>query len=222
MSYYHAEHEAAYQRLKQQGLTQWSALFGETESFDAFPNRPFLEDALTRLELPAGADVLEYGCGTGPAACFLAARGFQVDAIDLIPEAITLARRFARERGLDINFSVQDVCAMGAGSKQYDVILDSYCLQSIVTDPDRVSVLAAVRARLKPSGYYILSTAMYEPDRVYEDNFRYDATTGICSQSDGKPHRRHLRPAALRAELETAGFRVIAQEGPHQGDLICC
>jgi hypothetical protein len=123
---------------------------------------------------------------------------------------------------------------MGAGSKQYDVILDSYCLQSIVTDADRTNVLAAVRARLKPTGYYILSTAMYEPDRVYEDGFRYDATTGICYQSaeagddavqlDGnwyRPHRRHLQPAALRAELERAGLYVSSQQGPHQGDLIC-
>src|SRR3954452_19619349 len=101
--YYYGEHEAAYRRLREEGMSQWSDLFGETENFDAFPNRGFLEDALARLELrsPAEVDVLEYGCGTGPAACFLAARGFQVDAVDLIPEAIMLAQRFAGERGLE-------------------------------------------------------------------------------------------------------------------------
>ncbi|MFD3406407.1 class I SAM-dependent methyltransferase [Kribbella sp. NPDC058693] len=231
MRYYYAEHEAAYQRLVQQGLTQWSDLFGETDEYDVFPNRPFLERVLPQLDLPPEPAVLDYGCGTGPAACFLAARGFRVDAIDLIPEAITLARRFARQRGVDVNFSVQDVCAMGAASKQYDVILDSYCLQSIVTDTDRASLLAAVRDRLKSSGYYILSTAMYDPDRIYEDNFRYDATTGICYQAadpaddaiqlDGiwyVPHRRHLRPTALRTELESAGLHVLSQLG---GDVIC-
>ena len=140
MRYYYAEHQAAYQRLVQQGLTQWSDLFGETDEYDVFPNRPFLERTLPELDLPPEPDVLEYGCGTGPAACFLAARGFRVDAIDLIPEAITLARRFAQQRGVEVNFSVQDVCTMGAGSKQYDVILDSYCLQSIVTDPERTSL----------------------------------------------------------------------------------
>lgn len=231
MRYYYAEHQAAYQRLAQQGLTQWSDLFGETDEYDAFPNRPFLERALPELDLPPEPDVLEYGCGTGPAACFLAARGFRVDAIDLIPEAITLARRFARQRGVEVNFNVQDVCTMGAGSKQYDVVLDSYCLQSIVLDPDRASLLAAVHDRLKDTGYYVLSTAIYDPDRIYEGNFRYDATTGICYQSadpaedavqlDGTwylPHRRHLHPAALRAELEAAGFHVISQEG---GDVVC-
>ncbi|WP_202872410.1 class I SAM-dependent methyltransferase [Kribbella soli] len=135
MRYYYAEHQAAYERLEREGLTQWNDLFEDdrTDDFDAFPNRSFLEHALPQL--PESADVLEYGCGTGAAACFLAARGFRVDAIDLIPEAITLARRFARQRGVTVNFSVQDVCAMPAGSKQYDVIVDSYCLQSIVTDP---------------------------------------------------------------------------------------
>ncbi|TDO52832.1 methyltransferase family protein [Kribbella sp. VKM Ac-2571] len=225
MRYYFAEHQAAYRRLGRGGMTQWNELFGESWTFDDFPNRAFLESVLDRL--PASGEVLEYGCGTGPAACFLAARGFRVDAVDLIPEAIALARRFARQRGVSVNFSVQDMCAMPAGSKQYDVILDSYCLQSIVTDPDRASVLTAVRKRLKPNGHYILSTAMYDPARVYDDNFRYDATTGICYERTTAPaddavqldntwylpHRRHLRPDALRAELERAGLRVISQHG---------
>ncbi|GAB2675092.1 class I SAM-dependent methyltransferase [Kribbella swartbergensis] len=243
MRYYYAEHEAAYRRVEQEGMTQWNDLFEEdrTEDFGAFPNRAFLEHALTRLDLPSSAevDVLEYGCGTGPAACFLAARGFQVDAIDLIPQAITLARRFARQRGLDVTFGVQDMCALADEpvSKQYDLIVDSYCLQSIVTDADRASVFAAVRARLKAGGCYLVSTAMYEPDRSYGAGFRYDPTTGICYQEvpstgaghdaveiDGiwyHPHRRHLTAMALRDELERAGLRVLSQDGPYKGDLIC-
>ncbi|TCC08215.1 hypothetical protein [Kribbella soli] len=68
---------------------------------------------------------------------------------------------------------------------------------------------------------------MYDPDRVYDDHFRYDATTGICYERSTEtapdaveldntwylPHRRHLRPDALRAELERAGLRVISQDG---------
>lgn len=229
MKYYFAEHEAAYQRLQEAGLTQWSDLFGETAEFEAFPNRAFLEQAFAQLDLPAPGevDVLEYGCGTGPAACFLAARGFQVDAFDLIPQAIALARQFAQERGLEVRFGVQDVCALADEpvGKQYDVIIDSYCLQSIVTDSDRARVFAAVRARLKDSGYYLISTAMYEPDRVYGPGFRYDAATGVCYQEvpglRSQPYRRHLRPAALRAELERAGFRVLSQHGAAKGDVVC-
>ncbi|GAA1122462.1 hypothetical protein GCM10009630_20350 [Kribbella jejuensis] len=227
MRYYYAEHQTAYRRLREEGLTQWNDLFGESWTFDDFPNREFLESVLGRL--PAGGSVLEYGCGTGPAACFLAERGFRVDAIDLIPEAIELARGFARERGVHVNFSVQDVCAFPAGSKRYDVVLDSYCLQSIVTDADRTRVLQAVRERL--DGYYVLSTAVHDSERVYDGGFRYDPRTGICYQEiagpaedavrfDGSwylPHRRHLRPEALRDELERAGLHVVEQEG---GDLV--
>ena len=207
----------------QEGLTQWNDLFGESWTFDDFPNRAFLERVLDRL--PVGGEVLEYGCGTGPAACFLAERGFRVEAIDLIPEAIELAREFARERGLDVSFAVQDVCSLPPGSKQYDVVLDSYCLQSIVTDADRARVLRAVRERLK--GYYLLSTAVYDPERVYDDGFRYDNRTGICYQRTSEPtadavqldgtwhlpHRRHLHPEALRDELERAGLPVVEQDG---------
>ncbi|HZX01492.1 class I SAM-dependent methyltransferase [Kribbella sp.] len=225
MRYYYAEHQDAYRRLLREGMTQWNDLFGESWTFDDFPNRAFLESVLGRLV--AGGEVLEYGCGTGPAACFLAGRGFRVDAVDLIPEAIAVARRMARERGVKVNFGVQDVCASPPGSKRYDVVLDSYCLQSIVTDADRAKVLRAVRERLKPNGYYVLSTAMYDPDRVYDGEFRYDARTGICYQEtsvrspdavqlDGTwylPHRRHLRPDALRTELAAAGLHVIEQDG---------
>jgi SAM-dependent methyltransferase len=225
--YYYTEHQTAYRQLMEQGLTQWNDLHGESWTFDDFPNRAFLESVLDRL--PVGGEVLEYGCGTGPAACFLAARGFRVEAIDLIPEAIELARRFADERGLRVDFAVQDVCALPVGSKRYDVVLDSYCLQSIVTDADRAKVLAAVRERL--DGYYVLSTAVHDPERVYGDGFRYDDRTGICYEetagpTDGAvrldgtwylPHRRHLRPEALRTELERAGLHVVSQKG---GDVV--
>ncbi|MEV5960972.1 class I SAM-dependent methyltransferase [Kribbella sp. NPDC051952] len=217
MKYYYAEHEDAYRRLRAEGLAQWSALFGEAEGFDAFPNREFLEDALSRLDV--SGDVLEYGCGTGPAACYLAARGFRVEAIDLIPQAIELARGFAAERGLEVDFGVQDICELAdePAGKQYDLIVDSYVLQSIVMDDDRARLFAAVRARLK--GFYLISTAVYEPERVYGDGFRYDASSGICYQGDRDvPHRRHLPASALRAEIERAGFEVVSQDG---GNLVC-
>src|SRR5207248_753531 len=131
-------------------------------------SRAFLGWALDTLQLPPlETRVLEYGCGTGPGACFLAGRGYVVEAIDLIPRAITLARRFAAERGLTIDFAVQDICALAAAPprQRYDLIVDSYCLQSIVLDEDRRKLFAAVRARLEPAGHYLISTAMFEPER---------------------------------------------------------
>lgn len=243
MKYSYDEHERSYQRIEREGLTTWNQLHG-AESFEEFPNRPFLESVLPQLALPSPdeADVLEYGCGTGQVACFLAERGYRVRAIDLSPTAIALARRFATERGLRIEFEVQDVCALAQESpgRRYDLIADSFCLQSIVTDRDRADLLTAIRDRLRPSGFYLISTAMYD-GRTYGPEERYDPVSGICELMtpapadrratrdsdvcrDGvwyRPHRRHLKPAALREELGRGGFTVIWQGGDFGGDVVC-
>jgi len=148
----------------------------------------------------------------------MAGRGFRVDAVDLIPEAVELARGFAAELGVRVEFWVQDVCRWPAVvEKQYDVVVDSYCLQNIVLDEDRAALFRGVRDRLAPGGRYLISTALYDVDRVYGEGFRYDAVTGICYRGE-LPYRRHLTPAALRAELSGAGFEVLSFGG---NNLVC-
>jgi 2-polyprenyl-3-methyl-5-hydroxy-6-metoxy-1,4-benzoquinol methylase len=240
--YYRQEHESAYRKIEDLGYSQWNDLFddGNTWTYDHFQNRAFLERVIPDLDLPAPSETraFEYGCGTGPGACFLAARGFQVDAIDLIPEAIAIARRMAEERGLRINFSVGDVCELASEpvTEVYDIVLDSYCLQSIVTDEDRAAVFSAVRGRLNPGGYYLISTALYRSGREYEPG-TYDESTGIhyrevpadslvdgATEINGRwyiPHRRHLPAEALRDELVSEGFRVLRLNA-ETGDVVCC
>jgi SAM-dependent methyltransferase len=257
MKYYYREHLQGYERIRAEGKTAWNQIHGG-EEFDDFSSRAFLEWALPRLRLPSSPRALEIGCGTGPGACYLAARGFCVDAIDLVPAAIEIARQQARLRGLSIHYAVQDVTTLPHDGPQYDLIVDSYCLQGIVTDADRQAVYAAVRARLVADGTYLVSSAMFDPDRFrpherivdeatgtvyhrYGDDGLIDPTTGIAYVPlDEDPatyegaiqiagdwyllSRRHHRLAALRAEIESAGFRVHAvqrQDDGYGGNLIC-
>ncbi len=238
MRYYEAENIEGYARIKADGLSQWSDLHETLDGFDDFPNRACLERRLPPVTTGARVRVLEYGCGTGPAACFLAARGYQVTGIDLVPDAIELARRHAIGRRVSVRFLVEEVCRWKEDTAPedrvlFDVVLDSYCLQSIVIDSDRSRVLAGVRRRLKPDGRYLLSTAMFEPERDYGPE-HYDPETGIVwsptmsPMEDGRqigagwylPYRRHLTPRALRTELEGFGFRVIEQSVTG-GDVVC-
>lgn len=255
MKYYYREHIAGYERVKAEGKLAWHTIHNG-KPFDDFPTRKFLEYALPRLELAeARPRALEIGCGTGVGACFLAQRGFQVDAIDIIPAAIEIARKAAAERHLDINYEVGDVCELPLRGDQYDVIVDSYCLQAIVFDEDRARVFAAVRARLRPDGYYLVSTAMFDPNRFrqeetvaddrtgtvyhrYGDQGLIEAATGVAyveleespdlyeraAEIAGTwylPSRRHLRPPALKADLEAAGFTVLYQDEEHGEHVIC-
>ena len=144
-----------------------------------FSSRGFLEEVIPRLRLGRHRRrVLELGTGTGPGAIYLAERGFDVHAIDLIPEAITEARRIALERGLEVRFEVMDVTRIPRHGPAYDLIVDSYCLQGIVLDGDREAVFRVVKARLDPHGYYLVSSAMYAAARHRADRQVVDRRSG--------------------------------------------
>ena len=156
-----------------------SARSGDPVRQADFSSRGFLDEVIPRLRL--GRDrrrVLELGTGTGPGASYLAQRGFDVHAVDLIPEAIAEARRIASERGLDVCFEVMDVTRIPRHGPAYDLIVDSYCLQGIVLAADREAVFHAVKARLDPHGYYLVSSAMYASVRHWADRQVVDRRSG--------------------------------------------
>ena len=181
-----------------------------------------------------GLTVLEYGCGTGAAACFLAERSYRVHAVDLVPDAIEIARQRAAQRGLSVRFEVRDICEWGESDEQYNFVVDAFCLQSIVTDEDRARVLDGVRSGLSPKGRYVLSTAVYRQDRKYGEE-HFDRETGIVwtptpgAGGDAKlldgtwyqPNRRHFTSTALRNELERHGLHVLEIEEPFGANVIC-
>jgi 2-polyprenyl-3-methyl-5-hydroxy-6-metoxy-1,4-benzoquinol methylase len=210
MKYYYKEHILGYERIKAEGKESWNEIHGGV-GFENFSSRAFLEKVLSwlRFSVPTPT-ALEYGCGTGPGACFLAERGFRVDAIDLIPTAIEMAKQFAKDRNLDINYEVRDICELPHEGRKYDMIVDSYCLQCIVTDADRDEVFSAVRARLKTEGYYLVSTAMFDAGRFSRDQI-VDTETGITYNRYGES--RFLHPEGI-IDAQTGIVYEILEESP--------
>ena len=202
MKYYYREHIRGYQQVRAEGKTAWAEIHGYTD-FENFALREFLEKALPLLHFSVPHPmVLEYGCGTGPGACFLAERGFQVDGTDLIPLAIEIAKEQARERNLNIHYEVQDICELPHEGKLYDMIVDSYCLQCIVTDEDRQKVFAAVRARLKAEGYYLIGSAIFDESRYRPDDIIPDARSGIVYNGYGESMIIDMQSSIVYARLE--------------------
>ena len=107
------------------------------------------EHGRTPLEAKSALDV---GCGAGLLAEPLARLGAMVTGIDATPEVIAVAREHAAAIGLEIDYRVGDVQALGG---QYDLVT---CLEVIEHIADPATFLKALAARLAPGGLLILST----------------------------------------------------------------
>lgn len=211
-------------------MNQWSDLHERRAGYGDFPGRHFL-NSVVRSATTLQRSALVYGCGTGGSAVRLAELGYRVTAVDLVPDAITLARQHARQHGVEIEFAVQDVCRWGSATTRYDIILDDFCLQSIVTHADRSRLYVGVHDRLERDGRYLITCAVHDPARDYSPDQRDDDTGIVWTPTDttgpdsvtrgGRrwlPNRRHLSADALRAELEGAGFAVLEQQA---GEVVC-
>lgn len=114
------------------------------------------DTGITPPEIVALADdltpgrALDLGCGTGTSSLFLASRGWQVTGIDFVPIAIQRARQNARERALNVDFRVGDVCHLPELRDPYDLAVDVGCFHSLRLD--QRPAYAATLARLTRSG----------------------------------------------------------------------
>ena len=194
--YYYHEHLKDYAELTAKGIRSRGELYGNPNDFNDFSSKSFLIETLPRLNLKPDAQVLELGCGTGPVACFLAKLGYQVHGIDVIPDAIDKAKAIAAERRLDIRYEVLDVCQMPREGESYDLIVDSFCSQGIVTDPDRHAMFSGIKSRLVENGYFLMSCCVFEPDRE-------ESKIQIVNSTTGKVYTRFDQDALWDNDTET-------------------
>jgi SAM-dependent methyltransferase len=99
---------------------------------------------------------LDLGCGPGRNAIFLAAQGFEVDAVDLSPTAIAWARERARAADVDISLYCADAFTLDALTGPYQLIYDSGCFHHLPPHR-RISYLALLERTLAPGGLFGLS-----------------------------------------------------------------
>ena len=179
MRYYTRENARRYEKMARMGLEEWAeSVYGGMDLED-FSSRAFLEWALPRLVFEATAPTaLELGTGVGPGALFLAERGFRVTGYDVIPEAIETARKIAAARERPIRYETVDITRMPHDGERFDLVVDSFCLNHIVFAAERRAVFEGVKARLKPGGYYLVSSSMYDARRHTPDENVVDGETG--------------------------------------------
>jgi SAM-dependent methyltransferase len=121
---------------------------------------PQLEGLLAAVEAgrePAYGSALDLGCGTGRWSVELARRGWHVVGVDVVPKAISAARKRALDSGVDVAFVEGDVTALrsaGVGSG-FSFILDVECFNHL-NDSQRASVGREVNAVASPDATMLL------------------------------------------------------------------
>ena len=96
-----------------------------------------------------GQKLLEVGCGIGVDSIQLAKRGYQVTAVDLTENALAVARQFAEQRGVSIDFRLGNAEGLDFPDASFDAV---YSFGVLHHTPDIQRSVAEVHRVLRPGG----------------------------------------------------------------------
>jgi len=105
--------------------------------------------------LPAGARVLDLGCGAGHTAVALARHGYQVNALDCEQAMLDMAARRAQEAGVSLTLGIGDAHRVPFENSTFDVVM-ALGLVPWLHSPHKA--LAEMRRILKPGGFLVISS----------------------------------------------------------------
>lgn len=115
--------------------------------------RQILDRVIRGLPLPDNADILEAGCGTGGSLAMLARYG-RLHGMDLTEIALELAR--SRNIGEIRRGCLPDEIPFA--DRRFDLIVSLDVIQHVGDD---IAALKALRERLKPGGYLVVTVPAY-------------------------------------------------------------
>jgi SAM-dependent methyltransferase len=119
--------------LADKGRTWWNGFYADRARpipfFVDWPDENlagWLDEGL----LPPGR-ALDLGCGNGRNSVYLAAHGWQVDAVDFSAEAIGWARERAAAAGVSVGFQQCSIFDTSLAAGSYDLVYDGGCFHHL-------------------------------------------------------------------------------------------
>ena len=104
---------------------------------------------------PPKKRAIEFGCGEGRDTIFLARLGYKVTGVDIAPSSIERAKEWAQEEGVEAEFVVGDIRALGdLASDHYDLGVNIGCLHMFTDPEDRLRHLCEAYRVLKSGALY--------------------------------------------------------------------
>jgi 2-polyprenyl-3-methyl-5-hydroxy-6-metoxy-1,4-benzoquinol methylase len=110
------------------------------------------------LGLEPGAAILDLGCGQGRHTVALARRGYRMTGLDLTALHLRLARRAAREAGVEVRWQRADMRDI-LWEEEFDAVINMFTTFGYLeSDEEDFKVLQAVARSLRPGGRFLIDT----------------------------------------------------------------
>lgn len=172
--------------------------------------RPATRTLGEQIDLPAGAKVLDVGCGIGgPARFFAAERGWKVEGIDLTAEYVEVAKALSKRVGMadKVSFRQASAIALPFDAASFD---GAYMIHVGMNIADKTPVFAGIRRVLKPGGVF----AIYDVMRASDGAFAYPVPWS------SEPGTNHIvSPETYKAALRDAGFELVKERNRREAGL---
>lgn len=171
----------------------------------------FLEAAWDRFAEGPVRTVYEPFCGTGRIAIELARRGLQVDALDLVPQAIAYARRRAEQAGVAVRFEVGDVTTWRpAGAVDaIPILIDSF--RHLHAPGAGEAAIAQFARAIRPGGLLILGLDVGErPAEVTDEESWVMERDGVTIETAVFDTRE---PGPIEGTTTVRAVLVVAGDG---------
>ncbi|WFB10172.1 class I SAM-dependent methyltransferase [Streptomyces sp. LX-29] len=170
-----------------------------------------LDAELLARHVPAGAAILDYGCGYGRLTAELTALGY-ADVRGVDRSAALVARGRADHPGLRLTHFER--LPLSFASDSFDAALLFAVLTCVPEDRAQAETVAELARLLRPGGVLYLSDVPLQDDphhrRSYRERRPEGGAYGTFEIEDGGVFR-HQDPARLRESLERGGFEVAEE-----------
>ena len=176
--------------------------------------------AIFLSEIAGERTALEFAIGTGRIALPLAARGVQVDGIELSPHMVEILR--AKPGAQQINITMGDMSSTNTGRRYGLVYLVFNTIFNLLTAEEQIRCFQNAAQHLDPGGYFVVETALphawiapdqtdyvhaeqVDTDTVRLDVARYDPITQLLEENHVSITPNGVTMAPIVCRLITPG-----------------